>query len=116
MDETDITVKEKWTPLYHAVDKEGNPIDFSLSPTRNTAAAKRLLGKAWRMPKTITPDQVPAYATAPGGSGHRQVKCLNNREEADHGKRKRLRNPVGGFQSMKTASATIKGFELMRLV
>jgi IS6 family transposase len=33
--------------------------------------------------------------------------------EADHGKLKRLINPVRGFQSMKTAYATIKGFEVM---
>jgi transposase-like protein len=41
---------------------------------------------------------------------HRQVKYLNNRVEADHGKLKRLINPVRRFQSMKTAYATIKGF------
>ena len=44
---------------------------------------------------------------------HRQVKYLNNRVEADHGKLKRLINPVRGVQSMKTAYATIKGFEVM---
>ncbi|KTD68651.1 transposase [Legionella steelei] len=31
------------------------------------------------------------------------------------GKLKRLINPVRGFQSMKTAYATIKGFEIMRM-
>jgi transposase-like protein len=46
---------------------------------------------------------------------HRQVKYLNNIIEADHGKLKRLINPVRGFKSMKTAYATIKGFELMRM-
>lgn len=45
----------------------------------------------------------------------RQVKYLNNRIESDHGKLKRLINPVRGFQSMKTAYATIKGFEVMRM-
>ncbi|MDF2867199.1 MAG: transposase, partial [Gammaproteobacteria bacterium] len=35
--------------------------------------------------------------------------------EAAHGKLKRLIHPVRGFQSMKTAYATIKGFEVMRL-
>ena len=44
---------------------------------------------------------------------HRQVKYLNNIVEANHGKLKRLINPVRGFKSMKTAYATIKGFELM---
>ncbi len=37
---------------------------------------------------------------------HRQVKYLNNIIEADHGKLKRLINPVLGFKSMKTAYAT----------
>ncbi len=45
----------------------------------------------------------------------RQVKYLNNRIEADHGKLKRLINPVRGFQSLKTAFATIRGFEVMRM-
>lgn len=46
---------------------------------------------------------------------HRQVKYLNNIIEADHGKLKRLIKPTLGFKSMKTAYATIKGFELMRM-
>ena len=46
---------------------------------------------------------------------HRQVKYLNNRLEADHGKLKRLIKPIRGFKSMKTAYATIKGFEVMRM-
>ncbi|GAB7078906.1 hypothetical protein JCM14635_05790 [Megalodesulfovibrio paquesii] len=47
---------------------------------------------------------------------HRQVKCLNNIVEADHGKLKRLIKPTLGFESMKTADATIKGFEAMRAI
>ena len=46
---------------------------------------------------------------------HLQIKYRNNRLEADHGKLKRLINPARGFQSMKTAYATIKGFEVMRM-
>ena len=51
----------------------------------------------------------------PPDTVHRQVKYLNNIIEADHGKLKRLINPVRGFKSMKTAYATLKGFELMRM-
>ena len=43
------------------------------------------------------------------------MKYLNNRLEGDHGKLKRLIRPTLGFQSMKTAYATIKGFEVMRM-
>ena len=46
VDETYVKVKGKWTYLYRALDKYGNTIDFYLSSTRNTAAAKRFLGKA----------------------------------------------------------------------
>ena len=42
-----------------------------------------------------------------------QVKYLNNIVEADHGKLKQLIRPVRGFKTMKTAYATIKGFEVM---
>ena len=46
---------------------------------------------------------------------HRQAKYLNNVIEADHGKLKRLIRPTLGFQSMRTAYATLKGFEVMRM-
>lgn len=46
---------------------------------------------------------------------HRKRKYLNNVVEADHGKLKRLIKPTLGFKSMKTAYATIKGFEVMRM-
>ena len=72
----------------------------------------------------INTDKAPTYAAAiaqlkqegkcPSDTQHRQVKYLNNIVEADHGKLKRLINPVRGFQSLKTAYATIKGFEVMR--
>lgn len=39
---------------------------------------------------------------------------MNDRLEADHGKLKRLIQPTLGFQPMRTAYATIKGFEAMR--
>jgi DDE domain len=48
VDETYVKVRGKWSYLYRAVDKLGNTIDFYLSPTRNTAAAKRFLTKALR--------------------------------------------------------------------
>jgi IS6 family transposase len=41
---------------------------------------------------------------------------LNNRIEADHGPIKRLCRATLGFKSMKTAYATIKGFEVMRMI
>jgi transposase-like protein len=60
----------QWAYLYRAVDKLGNIIDFYVSPTRNTAAAKRCLGKAlnglkdWEKPSVINTDKAPTYAAA----------------------------------------------------
>ena len=42
------------------------------------------------------------------------MKYLNNVIEADRGKLKMLIRPVRGFKTLKTAYATIKGFEVMR--
>ena len=116
--------------LYRAVDKFGDTIDFYLSATRNTKAAKRFLGKAlrglkdWELPEVLNTDKAPTYAGAiaqikaegkcPQETRHRQVKYLNNVVEADHGKLKLLIRPVRGFKTLKTAYATIKGFEVMR--
>ncbi len=41
--------------------------------------------------------------------------CGKYRLEADHAKLKQLIKPVRGFKSMKTAYATIKSFEAMRM-
>src|SRR5271170_4397981 len=129
IDETYVKVRGRWAYLYRAVDKFGNTIDFYLSPTRNTKAAKRFLSKTlnglkdWDKPRVINTDKAPTYAAAlaelkkegkcPKDTQHRQVKYLNNVVEADHGKLKQLIRPVRGFKSMKTAYATIKGFEVM---
>jgi len=131
VDETYIRVKGKWVYLYRAVNKHGKTIDFYLSTTRNTKAAKRFLGKAMKSlaqasyPYAINTDKAPTYGRAiamlkkegkcPETVIHRQVKYLNNIVESDHGKLKRLIKPTLGFKSMKTAYATIKGFEVMRM-
>ena len=130
VDETYVKVRGKWAYLYRALDRFGNTIDLYLSATRNTRAAKRYLGKAlrgckeWELPEVVNTDKAPTYAAAiaelkaegkcPEDTRHRQVKYLANVIEADHGKLKQLIRPVRGFKSMKTAYATIKGFEVMR--
>ena len=58
--------------------------------------------------------ELKAEGKCPTETRHRQVKYLNNVVEADHGKLKQLIRPVRGFKSIKTAYATIKGFEVMR--
>ncbi len=130
VDETYVKVRGQWAYLSRAIDKLGNTIDFYLSPTRNTAAAKRFLGKAlnglkdWEKPSVINTDKAPTYAAAlaelkqagrcPEETQHQQVKYLINVIEADHRKLKQLIRPVRGFKTLKTAYATIKGFVVMR--
>lgn len=130
VDETYVKVASKWAYLYRALDKHGSTIDFYLSPTRNTASAKRFLGKAlrglkdWEQPTVINTDKAASYGAAiaelkkDGKLGkeveHRQAKYLNNVVEADHGKLKLLIRPVRGFKSLKTSYTAIKGFEVMR--
>ena len=58
--------------------------------------------------------ELKAEGKCPTEARHRQVKYLNNVIEADHGKLKLLIRPVRGFKTLKTAYATIKGFEVMR--
>ena len=72
----------------------------------------------------LNTDKAPTYAGAiaelkaegkcPMDTRHRQVKYLNNVIEADHGKLKQLIRPGARVQDLKTAYATIKGFEVMR--
>jgi IS6 family transposase len=130
VDETYVKVRGKWAYLYRALDKQGNAIDFYLSPKRNAKAAKRLLGKtlnglkAWEQPKVINTNKAPTYGIAtselraegkcPAETVHRQVKYLNNVIETDHGKLKQFIRPVLGFKNLKTAYATVAGFEVMR--
>ena len=82
------------------------------------------IDETWVHPRVINTGKAPTYraamaalkeeGTCPPTTGQRQVKYLNNIVEADHGKLKRLINPTLGFQSLRTAYATIKGFEVMR--
>src|SRR5512133_628156 len=131
VDETYVRVKGHWKYLYRAIDKDGATLDFYLADRRNAKAAKRFLSVALKrrrdwIPRVINTDKNPAYDEAiaelkkegllPKDTQHRQVKYLNNRLESDHGKLKRLIKPTLGFQSMKTAYATIKGFEVMRML
>lgn len=130
VDETYIKVKGAWAYLYRAVDRDGDTIDFYPSLARNAKAAQRFPDKAvkglkdWEKPGTISADKAPTYGIAiselkkdrklPDTVEHRQMKYLNNVIEADHGKLKQLIRPARGFKTLKTACATIKGFEVMR--
>ena len=114
------------------MNDRGDTLEFYLSHVRNIGAATRFLKKAiraapdWARPHTITTDKNPTYGVAIARINaerkedddpitHRMCKYLNNIIEADHGKLKRLIKPTLGFKSMKTAYATLQGFEVMRM-
>ncbi len=131
VDETYVRVGGRWTYLFRAVDKHGQLIDFMLSDRRNTRAAYRFLRKALNMmgdypPSSITTDRLASYPKAirrlqregllTKEVKHRTSKYLNNVIEADHGALKRIIRPTRGFQRMRTVSATVRGFEVLRMI
>ena len=71
IDETYVRVRGQWAYLYRALDKFGNTLDFYLSSTRNTKAAKRFLGKAlnglkdWELPEVTSLEVVHAPTPHP---------------------------------------------------
>jgi transposase, IS6 family len=131
VDETYIKVKGKWMYLYRAVDSAGNTLEFLLSETRDTHAAKRFLARSLDASHTTTPrainvDRNPAYPKAvaelkaedqlPQGCQLRPVKYLNNLIEQDHRFIKRLVKAGLGFCSVPTAWRTLKGYETMHMI
>ncbi|MBY0594990.1 IS6 family transposase [Bacillus bingmayongensis] len=131
VDEAYIKVKGQWIYLYRAVDSEGNTIDFYLSETRDTKAAKRFFKKALRSfhiskPRVITVDKNPAYPLAiqelkeekriPEGVQIRQCKYLNNIVEQDHRFIKKRVRSMLGLKSFRTATLILRGIEAMHMM
>jgi IS6 family transposase len=131
VDETYVKVGGRWKYLFRAVDKHGVLMDFMVSDRRNTRAAHHFLAKALTVmrnwpPVSITTDKLRSYPEAieklkrdgqlSKETRHRTSKYLNNIIEADHGALKQVIKPTRGFQTMKTAISTIKGFEIMRMI
>lgn len=131
VDESYVRVGGKWQYLWRAIDKQGRLFDFMLSDRRNTNAATRFLGKAlgtmkdWP-PSSITTDKLASCPKAirrlkregklAATTSHRTPKYLNNIIEADHGALRPMIRRVCGFKTMRTAAATIKGFEIIRMI
>ena len=127
LDETYYLVKGKWMYLYRAVDKYGKTIDFLLTKRRDKKAAKRFLKKMIRRngkPGVINIDKSGANKAAISDYNKenntrikiRQNKYLNNIVEADHRFVKRKMKQAMEFESYQTASATIAGIELWRMI
>ena len=126
-DETYVRVKGQWKYLYRAVDKDGQTVDFLLTPTRDRDAAEAFLRKAIRtqgLPEKITIDQSGSNTAAIThyNKTHqtaiviRQCKYLNNIVEQDHRAVKRKVRPMLGFKSFWAACCTIAGIEVMHAI
>jgi transposase-like protein len=113
--------------LYRAVDKEGQTIDFLLTPTRDRNAAEAFLHKAirrQRVPEKITIDKSGSNTAAIKHYNQthktaiviRHCKYLNNIVEQDHRSVKRLTRPMLGFKSFWAARCTIAGMEVMHAI
>ena len=123
MDETYIKIKGSWHYLYRAIDADGLTLDIWLRKKRDTQAAYaflKRLHKQYGEPKAIVTDKAPSLGSAfrklqnvglYTKTEHRTVKDLNNLIEQDHRPIKR-RNKF--YQSLRTASSTIKGMETLR--
>jgi transposase, IS6 family len=131
VDETYVRVSGRWRYLFRAVDKHGRLIASMLSGRRDAGAAYRFLRKALRAvsdspPSSITTDKMASCPKAirrlqdegllQQDVEHRTAKYLNNIIEADHGALKRTIRPTRGFQTIKTAAATLTGFDIMRMI
>jgi len=131
VDATSVKVNGPWRYRDRAVDSAGNPLEFLLSPTRATQAAKRFFSKALIAAHTVTPRGITVEQNAaspkalkaltasravPLPGELRQVKSLNNRIAPEHRFIKRLVKPGLGFVSLETGWRTLQGYEVLSLL
>ncbi|MFM0334869.1 MULTISPECIES: IS6 family transposase [Paraburkholderia] len=130
VDETYVKVRGRWVYLYRAVDRDGNTVDFRLSPKRDVAAAKAFLRKALRTqgraPTSITLDgyaashravrELPGENPAWRNTKRRSSKYLNNLIEQDHRGVKSRIGPMLGFKNFDCAAITLAGVELLHRI
>lgn len=120
MDETYIKVKGKWHYLYRAIDSSSLTLDIWLRKSRDKQAAyaffKRLI-KQFGEPRVLVTDKAPSLSSAFNrlksegqfiNTIHRTSKYLNNIIEQDH---RHVKKRNKSYQSIRTASSTIKGIE-----
>ena len=127
MDETYIKIKGQWHYLYRAVDKANSTIDFLLTKKRDQKAARRFFNKAILsngLPAIINIDKSGSNCAAIQAFNQncettieiRQVKYLNNIVEQDHRFIKRRIKGMLGFKAFKSASVTLAGIEMVRMI
>jgi transposase-like protein len=130
VDETYVKIRGRWSYLYRAVDREGQTVDFLLSPNRDVKAAKAFFRKATktqgRAPVSVTLDgyaashravrEMPRENTRWKRTKLRSSKYLNNLIEQDHRGVKSRTGPMLGFKVFDNAAITIAGVELQHRI
>ena len=127
LDETYVKSKGKGVYLDHAVDTEGQTIDFLLTPHRDRDAIEAFLHKAIRsqgLPEKIPLDKSGAHRAAMTryNKTHkttivlRHCQYLNNVVEQDHRAVKRLTRPMLGCKSFWVACCMIAGIEVRQAI
>jgi len=113
MDETYVKVKGQWMYLYRAIDKNGQTIDFFLSPIRKRRATQAFLTKAIDqngLPTVINIDKSGANKAGIKIYNKKNrtkiegrcSKYLNNIVEQDHRFIKWWIRPMLGFKSFES--------------
>ena len=131
VDETYLRAGGKWRHLWRAGEQNGKVIDFRLTARRDAKAARAVFRQARETvriygPVSVTTDKAPPYAPVIGEMNaysfpgdaivHLDRKWRNNRIESDHAALKRITDPGRGFQSLRTAKATLKGIKAIRMI
>lgn len=113
------------------IDEHGRFVVSRLTVRRNAKAAKAFIDQACRgcglyPPMTILTDKAPTYpaiiksmdrnAYTDLPIAHISDKGSNNRIDSDHTSLKRITDPGKGFQSRRTAKATLKAIEAFRSI
>jgi transposase-like protein len=131
VDETYIKVGKVCKYLYHAMDKQGQTIEFMLSAKRDASAAKRFFKKMMRadhrrLPFSTSVDKNAAYPEAftssqdekilPSDCLLRRAKDLNNIIEQDHRFVKKKVRASQCFKRFQSAERTLEGIESMNMM
>ena len=120
MDETYIQVKGRWTYFYRAVDKFGKTLDFMLSEHRDEVAASAFFARM--IENNGWPEKVVIDKSGTNLAGLQNMNWMLLLPgwfwliEQDQRFIKKLTRPMKGFKFFQSASATLDGIEVARMI
>lgn len=136
VDETYIKARGRWMYQYRAIVSLGDTVEFWFSEHCDLPAAKRVLRKA--LARHARPDRIVIDGSQTNREaniacdtesrlrdrsrrplkwiGIRQSQYLNNRIEQDHRRIKRRARPMLEFKSFGSATITLAGIEMVRMM